>query len=636
MTISNTSRTAGPFTGNGVITAFPFAYKVFARADVMVARTVTATGVETLLVLDSDYTVTLNADQNASPGGTITMLVAPPTGTTLAATSNLQIQQALDLTNNGGFYPKAINDALDRVVIFIQQLNARVGLGALNVGAAATIASILSTLTTLAGSTGSTLIGFIQAGTDAVLRTMQAKARERVSVADFLTTATPTAAQATAAFQSAVNSGARKVFVTADYTVNATIALVANQVIDFDGGSLIVANGATVPNGVLYGLNKANIRIIDPVIDATAVAVGETAINLKDCPGGRIDLGTLTKANLVLQATSNAARMGYKVRGMVINLAGWATTGCYVSAANGVNLTDMEIFNGKEGVGIYNDARAVKHAQISSYGHTQDGFVIIAGQRIEYSGCMAYNNAQSGFTTQRQTAAENTRRISYAGCHAYDNTYDGFDLRGANSAAFAVDMMMTLSSCVASGNSGTGFYIVYAEGTTLTGCVATLNSSANFRIDTSLRTQLHACRSVSGANAVGAGTAKAGIDIYNSNNVSVAGCISSNEAGATQSYGISFTGTSAGGQVTGGYYENNAVAPFYLGSGAGNRMVGAQANTLAGSGVWTKEVTFLGLYNEEGNGVPTHSRPKGSNFIRIDGAGAEQYKCNGGTSWTIY
>lgn len=156
MTISNTSRTAGPFVGNGVTAAFPFAYKVFARSDVMVARTVTATGIESILTLDSDYTVTLNTDQNASPGGIITMAVPPPVGTTLAATSNISIQQSLDLTNNGGFYPTAITTALDRIVVNIQQLAARVGVGALNVGAAAT----LNALANLSTPTGSSLVGF--------------------------------------------------------------------------------------------------------------------------------------------------------------------------------------------------------------------------------------------------------------------------------------------------------------------------------------------------------------------------------------------------------------------------------------------------------------------------------------------
>lgn len=141
MTINSSSRTAGPFPGNGVTTDFPFSYKVFTRDDVLVALTVTATEVETIQILDSDYTVTLNANQNSNPGGTITMLVAPPAGTTLAATSDIEYTQTLDLTNGGGFYPTVINNALDRLVIQIQQLRAKVGLG-LNIGAAAAIAAL--------------------------------------------------------------------------------------------------------------------------------------------------------------------------------------------------------------------------------------------------------------------------------------------------------------------------------------------------------------------------------------------------------------------------------------------------------------------------------------------------------------
>lgn len=185
MTISDTSRTAGPFIGNGTTQSFPFYFKVFSRGDVLVAITVTATGVETILTLDTDYSIALNSDQNSSPGGLITTTVPVPVGTTLAATSDVPIAQALDLTNNGGFHPRVINDALDKIVVNIQQLAARVGLGALNVGAAAQIASVLGFTDRLAASTGSSLMGFIQAGIGTLMRTVQDKLRERVSVKDF-------------------------------------------------------------------------------------------------------------------------------------------------------------------------------------------------------------------------------------------------------------------------------------------------------------------------------------------------------------------------------------------------------------------------------------------------------------------
>lgn len=122
MTISSTTRKAGPFTGNGATVAFPFVFKVFTTADVLVVQAVTATGVETTLALGTNYTVSLNADQNANPGGTVITLVAPPTGTTLTTTSQLGNLQPMDLTNAGGFYPSVLEDAADRTAIQIQQL----------------------------------------------------------------------------------------------------------------------------------------------------------------------------------------------------------------------------------------------------------------------------------------------------------------------------------------------------------------------------------------------------------------------------------------------------------------------------------------------------------------------------------
>lgn len=121
MTISSQSRKAGPFTGNGSTTAFPFAFKVFQASDVYVVRANTA-GVESVLISGADYTVTLNANQNSNPGGTVTLTSALATNFKLVITSAVPNLQPVDITNNGGFYPKVINDALDRVTIMAQQI----------------------------------------------------------------------------------------------------------------------------------------------------------------------------------------------------------------------------------------------------------------------------------------------------------------------------------------------------------------------------------------------------------------------------------------------------------------------------------------------------------------------------------
>lgn len=121
MTISSQTRKAGPFVGNDSTTAFPFAFKVFTAADMYVVKTDTDLEVETVLVLNTDYTVSLNADQNANPGGTITLPSALATGFTLTVTSNISPLQQTDLTNQGGFYPSVITNALDKLTILIQQ-----------------------------------------------------------------------------------------------------------------------------------------------------------------------------------------------------------------------------------------------------------------------------------------------------------------------------------------------------------------------------------------------------------------------------------------------------------------------------------------------------------------------------------
>lgn len=121
MTISSTTRKAGPFAGNDVTVAFPFVFKVFTEAELLVTST-DADGAETVLVLSTDYDVDLNADQDDNPGGTVTLDTAPATGEQLLIQSAVGALQGLDLQTAGGFNPGLITAALDKVTILIQQL----------------------------------------------------------------------------------------------------------------------------------------------------------------------------------------------------------------------------------------------------------------------------------------------------------------------------------------------------------------------------------------------------------------------------------------------------------------------------------------------------------------------------------
>lgn len=124
MTVSSTDRTAGPFEGDDAQTDFPFTMRVFTAADILATQT-DADGIVTTLMLGSDYTVALNADQRTSPGGTLTLLAALPTGETLEFTTDIQATQGTRLTSAGGFYPSVIEDALDKLTILVQQHSIR-------------------------------------------------------------------------------------------------------------------------------------------------------------------------------------------------------------------------------------------------------------------------------------------------------------------------------------------------------------------------------------------------------------------------------------------------------------------------------------------------------------------------------
>lgn len=124
MTVSTTTKKAGPYTTPGT-GPFTFDFKVFAAADLRVVKTSTG-GVESDLTLTTHYTVALNADQNTDPGGSITLVSAIVSGEKITIVRAVESTQPLDLATAGGFYPEAIEDALDRTTILVQQIEEQI------------------------------------------------------------------------------------------------------------------------------------------------------------------------------------------------------------------------------------------------------------------------------------------------------------------------------------------------------------------------------------------------------------------------------------------------------------------------------------------------------------------------------
>lgn len=118
MAIQDVLRRAGPYAwaSSG---SYPFSFKVFSTSDVTV--TVSRNDIES--VLTSGYTVTMNADQENQPGGTVVFDSSVATAEKVAITSSVSYTQEMVLTNQGGFYPDILNNNSDRIVAQIQQLN---------------------------------------------------------------------------------------------------------------------------------------------------------------------------------------------------------------------------------------------------------------------------------------------------------------------------------------------------------------------------------------------------------------------------------------------------------------------------------------------------------------------------------
>lgn len=116
-------RLAGPFTGEGD-TTFTFGFFTYSEDEIYVGTAMSNDEATTILSLGVDYTVTLNDDQNAVPGGTVTLLTEGglKAGEVLVIGSAMPYVKEIDLTNFSRFPPSQIDTEFNRLVIMIQQI----------------------------------------------------------------------------------------------------------------------------------------------------------------------------------------------------------------------------------------------------------------------------------------------------------------------------------------------------------------------------------------------------------------------------------------------------------------------------------------------------------------------------------
>lgn len=106
------------FAGNGIVMAFAFPFVFFNNTDIAIINRVEATGVETLLTLNTDYTL---VGAGLPSGFTANLTVAPPAGTTVTIVAIPAITQSLALIDNQDMPANAFNTSLDILATYARR-----------------------------------------------------------------------------------------------------------------------------------------------------------------------------------------------------------------------------------------------------------------------------------------------------------------------------------------------------------------------------------------------------------------------------------------------------------------------------------------------------------------------------------
>ena len=118
MALSDTSRRAGPFTGDGVATDFPVPFRVISDGDLAVVQS-TGPGTAETLVQGLHYSI---LGVNDPTGCTVVFDTPPATGVRIDIIGAAPYTQPLTLYDQGPYFASDVMNGMDRIVVLIQQL----------------------------------------------------------------------------------------------------------------------------------------------------------------------------------------------------------------------------------------------------------------------------------------------------------------------------------------------------------------------------------------------------------------------------------------------------------------------------------------------------------------------------------
>lgn len=109
------------YTCNGITTTYAYPFKVLENSDILAVKNNSVTGVQTTLVLDTDYTVT---GAGSVSGGNVVLTAGSTCGSgyTLTLLRNISMTQETDYVDGEAFSAESLEDAIDKQTLIIQQL----------------------------------------------------------------------------------------------------------------------------------------------------------------------------------------------------------------------------------------------------------------------------------------------------------------------------------------------------------------------------------------------------------------------------------------------------------------------------------------------------------------------------------
>lgn len=451
------------YNGAGTTGPFPVPFYFFDANDLLVQKTVIATGVSVTLALTTNYTV---SGAGVVAGGQVTLVAVLPATERLTIIRDPRLLQGVDYTPNDKFPAETHEKALDRLTMFAQRLKEvvsrciRLPEGDLSTSVMGTIAARAGKYLGFDGSGSITVldgtvvtpnldsITFQQAGAGAVARSAQAKMRDFINVFDFMSAAQVADVQAntnsldvTSAIQAAINHlnsvgggtlylprgtyriASKTLYVSSIYY---GVRLLANVTLQGDGpGATILKLANAMDSVVVLGYTGADHACVkDMTIDGNRANQTNTAVD-----GGHAG---------IFIALVNGNRFER------VTLKSCYGEGVYDSVTQFTIMEDIFADDcGLEGISI----------SAASYGHYRNLRIVACGKNYalytlsksglyvsgNVSNCTVENvvsaqNSGYGFALASDTGTSSVKDNTFVGVHTFNNERGGWHI-GSNTAA---------------------------------------------------------------------------------------------------------------------------------------------------------------------------------------------------------